>query len=273
MMTPLLALLVALQQHPVENHAWSTPPSGDTVGYWQQRADYRIVATLDERPGVVRGIADLTYVNNSPDTLREFFVHQHLNAFRPGSDWTRADAREGRVRFQNLRDPDFAYERFTTVPTFDGVPVAPRYPGAPDSTVAHFALPRPLPPGDSLRIHFEWDARPSTLPRRQGRRGRSFDLAQWYPRVAVYDRGGWQPNPLVPAGEFYGEFGRFDVTLVVPDDQVIGATGVPVDGDPGWQRALRWGSVHLKSDAYGDVPSAPAVSVPPGFKRVRFLAS
>ena len=52
----------------------------------------------------------------------------------------------------------------------------------------------------------DWDARPSTLPRRQGRRGRAFDFAQWYPKVVVYDQYGWEEHPLYPAGEFYGEF-------------------------------------------------------------------
>jgi hypothetical protein len=263
---------------PIAPRAATTPPSGDTVGYWQQRVRYSIQATLDERRGTVTGRAALTYVNKSPDTLRELYVHQYLNAFRPGSKWSAADEREGRVRFQRLGDPHYAYERFLETPTFDGTAVAPAYPGGDDSTVARFALPRPLVPGDSLRVTFVWEARPSTLPRRQGRRGRSFDLAQWYPKVAVYDRGGWEPHALVPAGEFYGEFGDYDVTLVVPEDQVLGASGVPVEGDPGWQRALRWGSVHQTAGAYG--PQAGAAASPatqgttaaPGTKRVRFVA-
>ena len=268
----VLSLALALQV-PIQRPDYNTsPPAGDTVGYWQQRVAYRMTATLDEERGLAHGVADLTYVNQSPDTLRELYVHQHLNAFRPGSAWSRADEREGRLRFQRLADPEYAYERFTATPTIDGVAVAPRYPGAPDSTVVVFTLPRPLAPADSIRVHFEWDARPSTLPRRQGRRGRRFDFAQWYPRVAVYDRGGWQPNPLVPAGEFYGEFGSYDVTVVVPQDQVIGATGVPVDGDPGWQDALRHGAVHRMADAYGDVGTGPDATIPPGFKRVRFVA-
>ena len=269
----MLALSLALVlQAPLQRPDFTSPPSGDTVGYWQQRVAYRITATLDEQRGVASGRADLTYINQSPDTLRELYVHQHLNAFRPASAWSRADEREGRVRFQRLADPHYGYERFTAAPTVNGVPVTPRYPGAPDSTVVVFTLPRALPPGDSILVHFEWEARPSTLPRRQGRRGRSFDFAQWYPRVAVYDRGGWQANPLVPAGEFYGEFGTYDVTLVLPEDQVIGATGVPVAGDPGWQRALRHGAVHLQADAYASVPSEAEASVPSGFKRVRFVA-
>src|SRR5688500_10501724 len=267
------AFALMVQQHPIDPRQYSTPPSGDTVGYWQQRVHYRIVARLDEARGVVRGEALLTYVNNSPDTLRELYVHQHLNAFRPGSKWSEADAREGRVRFQNLADPDYGFERFRSTPTIGGVPVKPEYPGTPDSTVVRFALPRPLLPRDSMLVSFEWAARPSTLPRRQGRRGRSYDFAQWYPRVAVFDRGGWEPNPLVPAGEFYGEFGSYDVTLILPEDQVVGATGVPVEGDPGWQRALRRGSVPLMRDAYPRVPEGPTAAAPPGFKRVRFLAN
>ncbi|CAA9294293.1 MAG: hypothetical protein AVDCRST_MAG11-352, partial [uncultured Gemmatimonadaceae bacterium] len=233
-----LGLAAALHQSPA---ASSTPPSGDTAGYWQQRADYTIAATLDERPGVVHATGRLLYVNNSPDTLRELYLHQYLNAFRPGSRWSAADAREGRVRFQRLAEPDYAYERFTAPPTVGGEAVRPEYPGAPDSTVVRLPLPRPLAPGDSLRVGLAWDARPSTLPRRQARRGRDFDLAQWYPKVAVYDRRGWAHRALVPAGEFYGEFGTFDVTLVLRDDQVVGATGVPVSGDPGWRRARRGG--------------------------------
>src|SRR5688500_14877854 len=101
-----LSLALALQA-PIPRPDYNTSPaSGDTVGYWQQRVGYRMIATLDEARGVAHGVADLTYVNQSPDTLRELYVHQHLNAFRPGSAWSRADAREGRVRFQRLADPE-----------------------------------------------------------------------------------------------------------------------------------------------------------------------
>ena len=255
----------------------TSPPGGDTVGYWQQRASYRIIASLDERREVLAASGTLTYVNRSPDALRELFVHQHLNAFRPGSRWAETDAREGRVRFQALGEPAYAFERFTRPPVVEGVPVAPEYPGGTDSTVVRLALPRPLAPGDSVRVEFAWEARPSTIPRRQARRGRSYDFAQWYPKVAVYDRGGWQPHALVPAGEFYGEFGDFDVTLVLADDQVVGATGVPVEGDPGWARVSRTGAPRPAAGAYGAVGSAgleqgPMIKLPAGQRRVRFVA-
>ncbi|MEO7362189.1 MAG: M1 family metallopeptidase, partial [Gemmatimonadaceae bacterium] len=252
----------------------TTPPGNDTIGYWQQRADYRIVATLDERIHAIHATGTLTYVNKSPEALTELWLHQHLNAFRPGSRWSAVDAKEGRVRFQNLKDPDYAYERFTAQPLINGVAVRAEYPIAPDSTVVRLALPRALASGDSVVVQFAWDARPSTTPRRQGRRLRSYDFAQWYPKVAVYDRTGWHPNALVPAGELYGEFGTFDVTMVLPMDQVVGATGVPVTGDPGWVRvALPGGRLpRTASEAYPDVPSVSAPTLPSGMRAVRFYA-
>jgi len=251
----------------------TTPANGDTAGYWQQRADYAIIASLDDARGVVSAQGTLRYTNNSPDTLRALWLHQHLNAFRPGSRWSATDEREGRTRFQTLNDPDYAYERFTRVPSVNGVALVVAYPRAPDSTVVHLALPTPLVPGASVSVDLAWDARPSTLARRQGRRGRSVDMAQWYPKVAVYDRHGWKPNALVPAGEFYGEFGTFDVTMVVADDQVIGATGVPVSGDPGWARVAALGHTpNLRANAYRDVPEGPMIKLAAGQRAVRFYA-
>ena len=271
---PVLALATAaLCASPARaQRVGTSPASGDTTGYWQQRANYDIIARLDESTQALVATGTLKYTNNSADILTEMYVHQYLNAFRPYSKWSDRDDREGRTRFQNLEDPAYAYERFTARPTVDGVPVTVDYPGSPDSTVARFALPRPLRPGQTITVQFAWEARPSTTFRRQGRRGRHYDFAQWYPKVAVYDRGGWQQNALVPAGELYGEFGDFRVTLVLPEDQVVGSTGVPVAGDPGWERARRGTApVLLQRSAYGAAPVAAIVpTAPAGMKTVVF---
>lgn len=263
----LLAPALAAQRRP----AVPLPAPG---AYFQQRADYRITARLDDSTGVLVASAQLAYTNASRDTLRELWVHQHLNAFRPASLWSTVDEREGRTRFQKLEEPAFAYERFTAPPTVRGVAARVEYPGAPDSTVVRLVPARPIAPGERVQVAFAWEARLSTVPRRQGRKGRHHDFAQWYPKVAVYDRGGWQPNALQPAGEFYGEFGDFTVTLDVAADQVCGATGVPVEGDPGWGAANR-GSVApvTQARAYGAValPKGPAAA--PGRKRVTFHAT
>ena len=249
--------------------------AGPTSPYWQQEVAYEITARLDEPSGVLSGTQRLRYTNNSPDTLATISLHLFLNAFRPGSRWADADSVEGRRRFNDLRDPDFAFNHVRNV-RIAGTPVQPVYPFAPDSTIVRFALPQALGPGDSLVMDMEWDARPSTTPRRQARQGRRFDFAQWYPKVVVYDRYGWAERPLYPAGEFYGEFGSFLVDLDVAADQVIGATGVPVCGDPGWQGANRNPSraVDYRRDYYGGrTPPADACgAAAAGRKKIRWYA-
>jgi hypothetical protein len=236
--------------------------------YWQQRLEYDIEARLDEPLGRLGGTQRVVYHNNSPDTLRTVSFHLYLNAFRPGSRWADADSLERRRRFNDLKDPDFAYNRVRDV-TIDGTPVQAVYPFAPDSTIVRFTLPRAAPPGGTFTTAMAWEARPSTVPRRQGRRGRHYDFAQWYPRVVAYDTHGWAEHPLYPAGEFYGDFGDFRVTLDVPEDQVVGATGVPVCGDPGWEGANqdRTRAVDLQRGAYG-APRCGPTGPTAGRKRI-----
>ncbi|MGH7581988.1 MAG: M1 family aminopeptidase [Gemmatimonadales bacterium] len=211
-------------------------PGPGPAPYWQQRVVYQITARLDEPTATLSGDEQVLYINHSPDTLRQISFHLYLNAFRPGSRWSDADSMERRRRFNDLKDPDFGFNHVRDV-KIDGTPVTPIWPFGRDSTVVRFMLPGALPPGDSMTVTMNWDARPSTVPRRQGRRGRHYDFAQWYPKVVVYDKYGWEEHALYPAGEFYGEFGDFFVKLDVPEDQVIGATGAPVCGDPGWAAA------------------------------------
>jgi hypothetical protein len=244
------------------------PAAAPDTGYFQQGVDYRIEARLDEATSVLHGRARLRYVNRSPATLDRLYLHQHLNAFRPNSAWARRELELGERRFQDLGPQDHAYERFTRVEV-DGRAAAVQYPGAPDSTVVLLPLSRPLAPGDSVTVEMDWDARLSTLPRRQGRAGRHYDFAQWYPRIATFDRGGWEQHALLPQGEFYGEFGRYDVTLDVAADQAVGTTGVVVEGDPGWTPGE-------EKNAYPPRPAQPlgllSGDAGQGRKRLRILA-
>jgi len=237
--------------------------------YFQQGVDYRIEARLDESTHVLHGRARLRYVNHSRATLDSIYLHQHLNAFRPNSLWARRELQFGQRRFQDLGPDDHAFERFTSV-TVNGQSARPVYPLAPDSTVAAIALPRRLAPGDTVTLLMDWDARLATVPRRQGRAGRHYDFAQWYPRVAVYDQFGWEAHPLLPQGEFYGEFATYDVTLEVAADQVIGATGIAVAGDPGYEVTQADRLVYRRGSG---VPLQLLTGTPPaGRKWVRFHA-
>ncbi|HEX9108467.1 MAG TPA: hypothetical protein VF832_14585, partial [Longimicrobiales bacterium] len=204
--------------------------------YFQQKVAYRIEAVLDDSAQVLHGRARMRYTNRAPEALDSLYFSLYLNAFRPNSAWARRELQFGIRRFQTLSPDSQAFERLGSV-RIDGERATAVYPLAPDSTVVVFALPHPLGTGESVRVDLDWDARPSLLPRRQGRRGRHYDFAEWFPIVSVRDTGGWEVRPLLPQGEFYGEFTDFDVTLDVAADQVVGATGVPVEGDPGWAGA------------------------------------
>ena len=262
-MIALFALAVALQQ--------------PQQAYFQQGVDYRIEARLNDSTGVLNGRARVRYTNNSSSTLDTLYFHLHLNAFRPNSAWARRELQFNNRRFTDIGPAEHAYERLRNVQV-GGRTIRPVFPGAPDSTVVAFPLPQPLRPGQTTTVVMDWDARASTTPRRQGRRGRHNDFAQWYPRIAVFDRGGWQVQPLLPQGEFYGEFATYDVTLDVAADQVMGATGVPVEGDPGWANAAAAGTRQpvLRRDVYKPVSAEPLGfldnSAAAGRKRVRWRA-
>ncbi|MFW6199074.1 MAG: M1 family metallopeptidase [Gemmatimonadota bacterium] len=243
------------------SHPLLRPPTDPSaVTPWSQGVHYRIEARLDEEDDILTGRARIRYTNNSPDTLRRFYVHQHLNAFRPNSAWARADLEAGIRTFQDLGPEEHAFERIREA-EIEGEAVRPFYPHAPDSTIAGLRLPSSLPPGETITVDILWDARLSTEPRRQARRGRRFDFAQWYPRVVVYDLEGWRTHPLYRQGEFYGEYATYDVTVDVAEDQVIGSTGVPLEGDPGWESVAAPGTepVEHQRDWYGSTEGAPCV--------------
>ncbi|MFQ5677011.1 MAG: hypothetical protein ACE5G1_14030, partial [bacterium] len=103
-----------------------------------------------------------------------------------------------------------------------------------NDTILEADLPEPLPPGGSLKIELAFYLKVRKFARRAGYRDSQYDFAQWYPKVCVYDENGWHAEPFHFMGEFYGEFGTFDVTINVPFNYIIGATGEVTQGDPGW---------------------------------------
>lgn len=262
------------QQPPAQPPAQHARPAED---YFQQDVEYTLEARLDEERETLVGAGVLRYTNNSPQPLDSIYFHLYLNAFRPNSAWATAERRED-FDFQALDEEAAGFHRMTGM-SAGGEAVEASYPGAPDSTVVAYPLPHTLEPGETVELSFDWEARPSTLCRRQCRRGRSYDFAHWYPRVAVNDHTGWAVRPLLPQGELYGEYGRYRVTLDLAHDQVVGATGVPVAGEPGWRPGpgSPLPAPHYRRDFYGNPRSTadPGLldgPVEEGRKRVIFHA-
>ena len=194
--------------------------------YWQNRADYTLRTTLDTAATSVTTEMTLRYTNNSPDTLRFIWLQTEQNAFRAkslNSFIFPEDSRFGARGFEG------GYT-ITRVEQRLGTPTAPRrvkLVTRVNETVTKVDLATPLAPGTSATIEMAYSF---TVPEhgadRMGREGSLYEIAQWYPRVAVYDDvRGWNIEPYLGQGEFYLDFGDYTLEITVPAGYIVAATG------------------------------------------------
>src|SRR5262245_16246836 len=193
--------------------------------YWQQRADYRIRATLDPVKQELAGRETIHYVNRSPDRLPYLWFHVEQNICEAGSVTNQLD--QPPLVFLGSTF-DFSCKGGRGGVTLEGVTSLGRaLPHVVYGTTMRVDLPTALAPGASIDIDIGWRfIVPESGAGRMGRDGNLFELGQWYPRVAVYDDvKGWNHEPYIGAGEFYLEYGSFDVSVTVPAAYVVAATG------------------------------------------------
>lgn len=197
--------------------------------YFQQYHHTTIRVKLDTTRKWISGSETIVYANNSPDTLREFYLHLYPNGFRSKNSTYMRD----KNRQYNLTLRDLSYENKGWLDLakmrINGAPVDVTV----DDTIAKMMLPAPLAPGDTLRLEFDFDGKIHKAMDRSGYRRDHYDMAQWYPKIVVYDEKGFHPDKFA-TGEFYGEFGDFDVHIELPEHMVVAATGIVQSGDPGW---------------------------------------
>ena len=210
-----------------------TATGAPNVSYWQQQVSYEIKVALDPKTHRITGSEKITYTNNSPDSLSSIWLQLDQNLFRPDSRGAERAARmeeeAGDVRFQGMFEGGgYDIERVAVVR--DEVPIEVPY--EIDGTMMEIQLDRPVQPvGGELEIEVDFSFNmPESGADRMGRlkvkKGTVYELAQWYPRVFVYDDvTGWNAMPYLGQGEFYLEFGDFDVEITVPRDFVVAATG------------------------------------------------
>jgi len=193
--------------------------------YWQQRVDYRIDATLDTTTHVIRGRESIRYTNNSPDALAYLWMFLEQNICSRSGITEKLD--QPPLMFLGSTF-DFSCKGFDGGVTLEHVRVGGQeLRPAIHGTTMRIDLPRPLAPGRMLDLDIAW--RFSVPPYGAGRMGRDgslYQIAQWYPRLAVYDDvRGWNHDPYIGAGEFYLEYGSFDVNLTLPSNYTVAATG------------------------------------------------
>lgn len=183
--------------------------------YWQNHGRYTITISAMPPDRTIKGSETITYVNNSPDTLRSQSIKLFLNIHKPGAP------RNGGA------SPDY----LTSGVHIDKLLIngkAARFRDDPFVfTNLNIALPQSLLPHDSVQLAFEWHYEISLESGREGMiDSTTFFLAYFYPRVAVYDDyNGWDRMQFMDSHEFYSDFNDYDVTINVPKNYLVWGTG------------------------------------------------
>ena len=223
---------------------------------WQQHVNYNIKVSLDVNTNTMKGVEEVTYDNNSPDTLHKVYFHMYWNAFQPNSamdirsrelgktflsikrgapvtsasnmslvgqndrqDW---DARV-KDRIQNLSQTEIGIQKVNKL-TINGV--AQKL--IEHETILEVQLSKPIAPHSSVKMSLNFEAQVPIQIRRSGRdnnEGIRYSMSQWYPKMVEYDYQGWNTNPYI-AREFYGVWGNYNVSINLPKNYTIGGTGV-----------------------------------------------
>jgi hypothetical protein len=203
------------------------PPS---AGYWQQDVHYKLIAKLNDSLDIIDGIETLDYYNNSPDTLRVAYFHLYSNAQNKDSYYSNLyKNNKQKLNFGKYESQDSGcYVKTIRVGNADLKTEV-------DNTVMKVTLPNPLPPNSSVTFNITF----RTYFDPKGARNRmkmfiadakngfkQYDVVHWYPRICVYDvKFGWDVEQHM-AHEFYGDFGTYDVAFTLPNNYVVGATGM-----------------------------------------------
>lgn len=193
--------------------------------YWQQEVNYMIQVKLDDVNHVIRASETFEYINHSPDQLNEIYIHLWPNAYRNGKTALGKQLYNSGKSFLTFA-PETDRGAIDSLDfKVNGDAVKWEYlPNNPD--VAVIRLNQPLQPNGKLIVSTPFKVKiPSGEISRLGHIGQSYQITQWYPKPAVYDKNGWNWMPYLTQGEFYSEYGSFDVVITLPKNYVVGATG------------------------------------------------
>lgn len=203
-------------------------------GYWQQDVYYHIKADLNIQTNVISGNEELTYRNNSPDTLRFVFFHLYQNSFTPGSyldDLNKANNRK--IKYGQYESKGLGTEILSLTTTFiNGRAFEASLQKEIDYSIMKVMLPEPLLPGNEIvfqinfKTYYDTGSQRRRMQMYESWGFKHYNGCQWYPKISVYDaRNGWDINQHL-GREFYGDFGDFDVELTFPNNYVVEATGI-----------------------------------------------
>ena len=198
--------------------------TGHAQPYWQQQVDTKISVQLDDVNNMLNGYEELVYTNNSPDTLRYIYMHLWPNGYKNDrTPFARQQELLRQTAFYYAKPADRGYIDSLKFEA-DGQSVD-YYSAENVPDIARIDLVRPLLPGAQLRMTTPFRVKVPKVFSRLGHTGQAYFISQWFPKPAVYDQKGWHPIPFLDQGEFYSNYGSYDVSITLPKNYIVMATG------------------------------------------------
>lgn len=193
--------------------------------YWQQEVNYKISVKLNDKNHTISAFEEFEYINNSPDKLDFIYVHLWPNAYRNGKTALAKQTYKNGDKFLRFGNDSIKGGIDSLDFKVNGQAVKWEY-DSKHIDICKIYLNSPLNTGERITITTPFKVKiPSGEISRLGHVGQSYQITQWYPKPAVYDKNGWNQMPYLTQGEFYSEYGSFDVSITLPKNYVVGATG------------------------------------------------
>ena len=192
--------------------------------YWQQQVNYKIAVTLNDKDNSIDAIEKIIYTNNSPDTLHFIWFHIWMNAYKNDKTaFSEQLLQNGRTDFYFSDEKDRGYTNKLDFKVNNIAAIIE--PHTQHIDIVKLLLPKALAPNETITIETPFRSKLPFNFSRGGHIDNDYQLTQWYPKPAVYDSKGWHEMPYLDQGEFYSEFGNFEVNITVPNDYLVAATG------------------------------------------------
>jgi hypothetical protein len=200
-------------------------PQAISQDYFQQEVNYSIQVTLNDVEHKLSGFETIEYINHSPDKLQFLFFHLWANGYSSNQTPLARQILRWEGKQKLFEDPSLlGYIDSLDFRVNDQVVQWNLLSGLPD--ICLITLNEPLEQGDTIIITTPFRVKiPGGLLSRFGHIGQSYQISQWYPKPAVYDLAGWHEMPYLDQGEFFSEFGNYQVTITLPENYIVAATG------------------------------------------------
>jgi hypothetical protein len=234
--------------------------------YWQQQVNYKIDVTLNDKEHTLEGYVKMDYFNNSPDTLSFIWIHIWPNAWK--NDHTSFSDQElinGNTQFYFSSSDKRGYINRLSFKVNTITAKTEDHPLHQD--IIKLILPQPLVPNSHCVVETPFHVKLPYNFSGSGHIDQSYQITQWYPQPAVYDKKGWHPLPYMAQGGFYNELGNYDVEISVPENYVVAATGsLQNTAEKEWMK-------HLKNIFLADTKKENTATIPSSssFKKLHYL--